>query len=159
MIEATPVILIVEDDLNTIKVLRFSLVQAGFTNKVLEVHDAREAVAFLLGEGDYGDRLQYPLPQLILLDLKMPGMNGFEFLKWLRNWPPGRFTPVVVLTNSAATSDLARAYAVGASSYLVKGANLAELVEQMTAIGSVWLEGRARMPGGAADSSIRQKAL
>jgi len=154
MIESNPVVLLVEDDTNTIRALRLSLLKAGFGNKVLEAHDGQEAVDYLRGEGEFSNRLRYPLPQLILLDLKLPRMDGFEFLKWLRAWPPGKFIPVVVLTTAMMASDLVEAYNAGASSYVLKGADAHELVEQLTGIGSVWLRGGAKVPSSDVQLSV-----
>ena len=146
MSEPSPIILLVEDNLDTIKLIRLSLFKAGFANKVLEAHDGEEATDYLYGKGKFGNRLDYPLPNVIFLDLKMPRMDGLEFLRWLRTWPPGRIMPVIVLTTSVLPSDLTAAYEAGANSYLVKASDAHELIEQVSAIGAVWLTGNARLP-------------
>jgi CheY-like chemotaxis protein len=146
MMEPNPVVLIVEDDADTIQLIRLSLLKSGFGNKVLAVRDGEEAVDYLLGQNKFASRLDYPLPQLILLDLKLPRMDGFEVLKWLRTWPPGQRIPVVVLTNSVLQCDLSSAYAAGANSYLVKGADAHELMGQMSLIGEMWPRGQAKLP-------------
>src|SRR6185295_8709566 len=97
MSEPNPIILLVDDNLDTLKLIRLSLLKAGFANKVLEAHDGEEALDYLLGNGKFGNRLEYPLPHVIFLDLKMPRMDGVEFLKRLRSWPPGKTIPVIVM--------------------------------------------------------------
>jgi len=146
MSEPIPVVLLVDDDVDTIRLIRMSLIQAGFINKVLEARDGQEAREYLLGQGKFSNRMQYPLPQVILLDLKMPRINGLEFLCWLRSWPPGRLIPVIVMTTSVLAADLSAAYNAGANSYLVKGVDAHSLIEQMIAIGSIWLSDRAKFP-------------
>ena len=146
MSEPNPIILLVDDNLDTIKLIRLSLLKAGFANKVLEAHDGEEALDYLLGNGKFANRLEYPLPHVIFLDLKMPRMDGVEFLKRLRSWPPGKTIPVIVMTTSILASDLTAAYDAGANSYLVKGADAHELIEQVNAIGSIWLSSTARLP-------------
>lgn len=146
MSDPNPVVLLVDDDPDTIKLIRLSLLKAGFGNKVLEAHDGQEASEYLLGEGNFANRLQYPLPQVVLLDLKMPRMGGLEFLRWLRQWPPGKFLPVIVMTTSVLETDLTEAYDAGANSYLIKGVDSHELIEQMVAIGGIWLHERTRFP-------------
>jgi len=146
MSEPNPIILLVDDNLDTLKLIRLSLLKAGFANKVLEAHDGEEALDYLLGNGKFSNRLEYPLPHVIFLDLKMPRMDGVEFLKRLRSWPPGKTIPVIVMTTSILASDLTAAYDAGANSYLVKGADAHELIEQVNAIGSIWLSSTARLP-------------
>src|SRR5437899_2524519 len=146
MSEPSPIILLVEDDPDTVKLIRLSLLRAGFPNKVLEAHDGEEAVDYLYGNGKFGNRLEYPLPHVIFLDLKMPRMDGLEFLRWLRTWPPGRTLPVIVMTTSVLPTDLTAAYDAGANSYLVKGVDAHELIDQVSAIGAIWLTGTARLP-------------
>src|SRR5712675_664124 len=104
--DSQPIVLLVEDDPDTIKLLRISLLKEGFNNRVMEAHDGQEAIDYFLGNGKFGNRLQYPSPQIVLLDLKMPRMGGIEFLRWFRNWPPGKLVPVVVMTTSVLPSDL-----------------------------------------------------
>lgn len=146
MSEPNPIILLVDDNLDTLKLIRLSLLKAGFANKVLEAHDGEEALDYLLGNGKFSNRLEYPLPHVIFLDLKMPRVDGVEFLKRLRSWPPGKTIPVIVMTTSILASDLTAAYDAGANSYLVKGADAHELIEQVNAIGSIWLSSTARLP-------------
>jgi CheY-like chemotaxis protein len=146
MLESTPVVLIVDDEPNIIKLIRLAMAKAGFHNKICEAHDGEEAIQYLQGVGKFENRDQYPLPQLILLDLKMPRMGGLEFLKWFRHWPPGKCMPVVVLTTSGLSSDLMEAYGAGANSYVIKGGDAHALVEQMNSIGSIWLTGLAKLP-------------
>lgn len=90
------------------------------------VCDGVQAVEYLEGRGEYADRQMYPLPDVILLDLKMPRMGGFEFLGWLRQQAPEalRRTPVVVLSSSTVEADVSSAYLLGADSYVVKPADM-----------------------------------
>src|SRR3954469_1491080 len=106
MSEPNPIVLLVDDNLDTIKLIRLSLLKAGFANKVLEAHDGEEALDYLLGNARFSNRLEYPLPHVIFLDLKMPRMDGLEFLKRLRTWPPGKMIPVIVMNTSVLASDL-----------------------------------------------------
>jgi CheY-like chemotaxis protein len=96
----------------------------------------------LLGAGRYHDRAVYPVPQVILLDLKMPRVNGFELLHWLRHESPGdlRLLPIVIMSSSDMEEDVRRAYALGANSYLVKPIDWKSFDERMQALGIYWAQ-------------------
>src|SRR5438874_1006611 len=114
------VILLVDDSDNDIMLARRALAQAGIRNPIHVVHDGESAIAYLAGTGPYVNRDGYPLPDLVLLDLKMLGMDGFEVLRWIRRQPSLKALRVVVLTSSEDIYDIGRAYEAGANSFLVK---------------------------------------
>jgi CheY-like chemotaxis protein len=98
-----------------------------------------EAVEYLRGDGPFADREKHPLPDLLLLDLKMPRKNGFEVLEWVRQQPGLKRLPVVVLTSSMQDLDINRAYELGANTYLVKPANYEALVDLVKTLIQYWL--------------------
>jgi len=109
---------------------------------MVAVGDGHEAMHYLERSGKFTDPIQCPCPDVILLDLKMPRINGFEFLEWLRNKAPQhcRFIPVVVMSSSGLREDVDRAYALGANSYLVKPVQWALFQERVKALGIYWAE-------------------
>src|SRR5689334_14695041 len=108
------VILVVEDRADDIFIILRSFERADMKNPVQVVRSGEEAVAYLSGDGKFSDRTEYPLPQLVVLDLKLPGMDGFEVLTWIRQHEGMRGLPVVVLTVSNQIRDVNRAYQLGA---------------------------------------------
>lgn len=122
-------ILHVEDDPNDTLLLEHACKKAGVVFDLRAVSDGDQAIAYLRGINDFSDRNKYPLPKLILLDLKMPRLSGFDVLAWLRSDEAFRGVPVVVLTSSNHDADVKRAYDLGAKSYLVKPVGFEALVE------------------------------
>jgi CheY-like chemotaxis protein len=114
------VILLVEDDPNDVFLIQRAVTRAELGSELHCVKNADEAIDYLTASGKYRDRGQYPLPVIMLLDLKLPGRSGLEILKWLRQQEGLRRLPVVVLTNSSEAEDINRAFDAGANSYLVK---------------------------------------
>lgn len=141
-------ILVVEDDPNDLFFLKraFSAVQSKCLMQA--VGDGAEAIDYLRGVDDYSDRKQFPLPALILMDLKMPRVDGFEFLAWLRREPGLKLIPVVVLSSSNLPLDVKRAYELGANSFVVKVQNSTTLPEMLQTLASYWLE-ICEMPTGS----------
>jgi CheY-like chemotaxis protein len=133
-------ILLADDDPNDVLLTERALKRIGPGGPVHVVQDGEEAVAYLKGDGAFADRNRFPLPTLLLLDLKMPRRSGFEVLEWLRQQPGLRRLPVVVFTSSNQDSDVTRAYELGANSYLVKPAGFDNLVNMMKCLRSYWLE-------------------
>src|SRR5258706_3687210 len=121
-------ILIVEDDPNDVLLIQRAFRKAALRNELRVVQDGEEAIAYLKGEGEYSRRDLFPLPFMILLDLKMPGTDGFEVLQWVRRTPDVRRCLVVVLTSSNRQNDVDKAYELGANSYLVKPVEFDEMV-------------------------------
>ena len=105
--------------------------------RLVAVSDGKEAMQYLRKDAKYDDASHYPDPDVVLLDLKMPRINGFEFLQWLRSESPAhyRFIPVVVMSSSALRQDIDRAYALGANSYLVKPVQWKLFQERIQALG------------------------
>jgi len=128
-------ILHVEDDENDAILFRQACERAGVPVLTHRVEAADEARAYLLGEGMYSDRVCYPLPQIIVLDLKMPRMDGFEFLRWLRHTDSFARLPVLVFTASVSRDDKLRAMAEGASSYFIKPTSFEALVKMVSGLG------------------------
>lgn len=129
------VILVAEDKEDDITLLRRAFQKADITNPVHIVRDGKECIHYLSGTGKYANRDEYPIPVLLLLDLKMPHTNGFEVLKWIRAQPTLKRLPVVVLTTSEDIFDINRAYELGANSFLVKTLDIqsfSDLVEQVS---------------------------
>ena len=134
------VILLVEDREDDILLIRRAF-QKGYINNPLQVvRDGDEAIAYLSGEGKYRNRAEYPLPDLVLLDLKMPRMDGFEVLKWVRGQPGLKGLRVIVLTSSQDMRDVNRAYHLGANSFLVKPMDFEDVVHLSKAFTSYWLQ-------------------
>jgi CheY-like chemotaxis protein len=132
-------ILMAEDDENDVFFLERAFKQAQIVNPVNRVKDGEEAIAYLAGEGIYTDRGKYPLPYLMLLDLKMPRKGGFEVIQWVREQPGLKRLPLVVLTSSKEDPDINRAYELGANTYLVKPVKFEGLVEMMKTLNLYWL--------------------
>ncbi len=132
-------ILLVEDDANDVAMLRRTFDQMKGPNSVQIVSSGELAIAYLEGQDSFADRAQYPLPTLIFLDLKLPGLSGFEVLTWLRQHARLSKTQVVVLTGSKKSLDVYRAYELGASSYLVKPVNPEDLSGLAQSLNLPWL--------------------
>lgn len=113
-------ILVVEDNENDSLLIRRSLEKASVPNHCHFCRNAEAALEYLMGMGDYSDREQHPLPGLVLLDLKLPGLSGFDLLFWIRSQLQFRDLRVVVLTSSDHMKDVNEAYNLGANSFLVK---------------------------------------
>jgi CheY-like chemotaxis protein len=132
-------ILLVEDDEADILLLRRAFRNARIANPLIEVRDGQAAIQYLSGEAAYSDRTRYPIPFLILLDLRLPKLSGFEVIAWMRDQPQLANLIVVVLTASDHVPDVTKARDLGANSYLVKPGNFEELVEMVKRIKGRWL--------------------
>jgi CheY-like chemotaxis protein len=131
-------ILHVEDDPNDVLLVERALRKASSASSILTVNDGDRALSYLGGNGAYADRHKFPLPDLVLLDLKMPRKSGFEVLAWIRNQPDLKRVLVVIFTSSKHDQDINNAYDLGANSYLVKPVGFDALVETMTQIYNYW---------------------
>ena len=136
----TGVILVVEDREDDILLLRKALGLASVVNPLHFVRTGEEAVSYISGEGKYARRDEFPLPLLILLDLKLPGMSGFEVLTWIRQQEGLRGLPVVVLTSSDELWDVNRAYELGANSFFVKEFDFNQFVDLTKLLDRYWLK-------------------
>src|SRR5205814_568441 len=110
-------ILLVEDDTHDIELLRLGIVRARASFGLIEVQDGAEAIKYLAGEGKYADRQQFPEPAAVLLDLTMPGISGFDVLRWISRQPPSTMPPVIVFSYSRLESDRKLALELGAKQY------------------------------------------
>ncbi len=136
----TCVILLVEDREDDIFLIRKAFAKALLNNPLHVVRTGEEAVAYLSGMGKYSQRDEYPLPALVLLDLKLPGMDGFDVLSWVRQQHGLRGLPVVVLTSSSEIRDVNRAYALGANSFFVKELDFEHSVDIADLLRRYWIQ-------------------
>src|SRR5690349_23216853 len=113
-------VLLAEDNAQDVWLAQRAFAKARLANHLEVVRDGEQAIAYFNGSGRYADRKRYPLPILLLLDLYMPKIDGFEVLEWLREHPRLDRLPVAVLTSSDHDPDAQRAFGLGADSYLIK---------------------------------------
>lgn len=133
------VFLLVEDTPDDVMLIRRAFAKSRVLNPMHVSRSAEEAIAYLSGEGRFRNRAEFPLPALVLLDLKLPGMDGFELLKWIRQQPGLNLLRVVVLTSSDSMRDVNQAYQLGANSFLVKPVDFERFVEISQALSGYWL--------------------
>ena len=134
----TPVLLVAEDDAADAFLMRRALARANSPFRMIRVENGAELIAYLERKGIYRDPLQFPTPTVILLDLKMPRADGFAFLNWRQGAAAQRGLPVVVFTSSSLDADVAKAYELGANSYVVKPTIAGRLDSMVDALHSWW---------------------
>ena len=140
MVQKFGTILIVEDNEEDALLLRKSLQTMLPTSPVQWVSDGNEAILYLCGDGRYSNRAQYPLPALMLLDLKMPIKNGFEVLRFARSYPAFAAIPIIVHSDCFDPRIVKRAYELGANSFLRKPTNPQGRLRISEALKSYWLD-------------------
>jgi CheY-like chemotaxis protein len=143
-------ILAAEDNPDDLFLLERAFEKADLGKQLRIARDGQEASDYLEGNGRYGDRDQFPLPLLLLLDLKMPRRSGFEVLAWMRGRPETARIPVIILTASSDEQDVRRAYELGATSYHVKPGSFGGLLALVRELGQVRLSAER----GAVDPGV-----
>lgn len=134
------IILLAEDEEDHVLLIRHAFAKAKIPNPLYVVWNGQEAIAYLKGAGKYSNREEYPLPDLLLLDLKMPRVNGFEVLQWIREQPGLATLRVLVLTSSDQIRDVNEAYRLGANSFLVKPLDFEDFAQLSHLIQEFWLK-------------------
>lgn len=132
-------ILLVEDNPRDAELTIRTLKRHNLTNRLVHVKDGEEALEFLMGSGRYSDRKSPEHPRVIMLDLKLPKVDGLEVLKTLREHPQMRYVPVVVLTSSHEESDLIKSYELGVNSYIVKPVDFDGFSAAVAEAGHYWI--------------------
>jgi CheY-like chemotaxis protein len=138
--ESSPLILLAEDDANDVFFLRRAFQKAEVKCRIVDVPNGQEAISYLQGNGAYLNRVDFPLPQLMLFDLKMPLVNGFDLLEWLRSQEQLSQVPALVLSSSAHEEDVRRAKLLGAREYHVKPSDLLQLTQLARELAARWLQ-------------------
>jgi CheY-like chemotaxis protein len=133
-------VLLVEDNPDDIFLMKRAMQRAGVTNPVFIVEDGQEAIDYLFGQGRFSDRKRFPLPVLVVLDLKLPLLSGHDVLERIRALPALENIVVVVLSSSQEAIDVERAYTSGANSYLVKPSTMDKLLDVARALNEYWLQ-------------------
>lgn len=132
-------ILLVEDNSNDVELTLRALKKHNLVNKVHVVKDGEEALDFMFCTGEYENRKDAPFPKVILLDLKLPKVNGLEVLKELKSNARTKFVPVAVLTTSREEKDMIESYSLGVNSYIVKPVDFQKFIDAVADIGLYWL--------------------
>jgi len=132
-------ILVAEDELDDVLFLRRAFAKAGVITPVYFAKDGQEVLDYLQGHSPFENPVEFPLPDLLLLDLKLPHISGFQVLQWLRQQPCLKRLLVVVLSSSGRPEDMARAYSLGANAYLTKPHEPKELVHIVERLQNYWL--------------------
>ena len=132
-------ILLIEDNSDDEALTLRALKKNNISNEIVIARDGVEALDFLFGTGAYASRVGGVLPQLILLDLKLPKLDGFEVLKRLHADPRTKLIPVVILTSSKEQQDIVNGYGLGANSYVRKPVDFLQFVESVRQLGLYWL--------------------
>jgi two-component system response regulator len=139
-VSETPIeVLLVEDNPNDVEMILHAFDQDHLSNRIHVVRDGAEALDFVFGAGAYAGRRLDPGPRVILLDLKLPKVDGIEVLRRLKDDPRTRTIPVVVLTSSREERDLVETYRLGANSYIVKPLDFVKFIEAVRQAGLYWL--------------------
>ncbi len=133
-------ILLAEDDENDIFLMGRAFDRAAIPNPLFVVHNGQEAIDYLSGKSQFADREKHPLPGLLLLDLKMPWMDGFDVLSWLRKQNQFDTLPVVVLTSSKLQADIDKTRDLGVYDYRVKPHAFEDLVRLLDDVRTCWLD-------------------
>ncbi|MDA2932795.1 response regulator [Acidobacteria bacterium AH-259-D05] len=132
-------ILLVEDNPHDVELTLRAFKKRHLSNKVHVVKDGAEALEFIFGTGAYAHRNAEDRPRVILLDLKLPKVDGLEVLRKIKSDPRTKTTPVVVLTSSKEERDIAESYQLGVNSYIVKPVDFDKFVDSVTELGCYWL--------------------
>ena len=133
------IILLVEDNDDHVVLLRRAFQRMRMVNPLQVVNSGEKAIEYLKGIWRYSNREEYPLPSIVLLDLNLKGLNGFDVLRWIRAQKSLANLRVVVLTSSTLMRDVVEAYQLGANSFLVKPTEFDDLVNVMRALAGYWL--------------------
>jgi CheY-like chemotaxis protein len=132
-------LMLIEDNEMDIVLTRDAFQEARLRNPIRVARTGEEALDYLFGKGDFQDRGKYPLPELILLDLKLPGIQGLDVLKEIKTHPKLKRIPVIILSSSAEEGDRAMGYDLGVNSYLVKPISFEGFLEVVGTIKEYWL--------------------
>jgi CheY-like chemotaxis protein len=132
-------ILLAEDDDNDVVFMQLAFRKASVPNPLLVVHDGEEAIEYLEGNARFADRTKYPFPCLLLTDLKMPKVNGFDLLRWLQERPELAHIPAIVLSSSDQLRDRQLALDLGAKEYWVKPAQIEVLMQLVREMRNTWV--------------------
>ena len=132
-------ILLIEDSESDRMLIQAAVLKAHFKSSLHVVYDGEEAIAYLKGEGDYSDRSKCPVPVVVLLDLNLPKVDGFQVLAWVRSQPRLKRIPVIILSGASRSEDVERAFDLGATGFLVKPTGVGEL-QILTGRLRDWLE-------------------
>ena len=139
MHEAMVEILLVEDNPNDVVLTLRALKKYNLSNRIHVVQDGAEALEFIFGTGAYAGRTLEPTPKVVLLDLKLPKVDGLEVLQHIKTDPRTHLIPVVVLTSSREQRDLVDSYQLGVNSYIVKPVDFEQFTEAMRQLGLYWV--------------------
>ena len=132
-------ILLVEDNRMDVELILEAFKEARLGNKIQVTYTGEDALDYVYGRGPYADRSVYPPPDLILLDLKLPGIDGHEILRRVKGTEGLKRLPVVILTSSRDEGDRAMSYDIGANSYLVKPVDFNEFIKVVQQVADYWL--------------------
>jgi two-component system response regulator len=139
MDQMSKTILLVEDNPDDVKLTLRAFKRNNMLNPIVVARDGVEALDFLFARGAHAERAGKPLPTLVILDLKLPKLDGLEVLKAVRGDARTKLVPVVILTSSKEQQDLIQGYALGANSYVRKPVDFTEFMEAVRLLGIYWL--------------------
>lgn len=139
-------ILLVEDSDDDVFLITRAFKSVGLVTPMVRAADGQDAIHYLSGKGDYADRVKFPLPSLVLLDIKMPFISGLEVLRWIRAQPTLAPLPVVMFTTSGQECDIRSAYGSGANAFLIKPARLDECTSIANVIKQFWIDANIAPP-------------
>ena len=138
-------ILLVEDNPDDVFFIKWAFKKSNLDHTLTILSEGRDAIDYLEGRPPYADRDKYPLPAVMILDLRLPGMHGLEVLKWVRSHPTFKRLPITILSGSDLREDLNTAYDLGANSFVLKPPNLGELKTALNQLTTFWLHA-AQLP-------------
>lgn len=132
-------ILLIEDNLSDIDLAKRAFEKAGFANDLVVVDNGPEALDYLFGTGKYSGRLYDQKPAVVVMDIKLPGVDGFDILRQIRSNPLTQYQPVVMLTSSNAEQDILKCYELHVNGYIIKPIDFNEFVEVVHCLDHFWL--------------------